>query len=282
MLAYRHAFHAGNHADVLKHLVLMLVLQHMNLKEKGYRVVDTHAGAGGYSLRGEYANKRGEFEQGIGRLWGRDDLPPVVADYLALVRRFNDGKHLVQYPGSPAFAHLLLRPQDELRLFEIHPTDHRILESYLGDQAGVQTRMADGFAAIGKQLPPPTRRGVLLIDPSYELKADYLHVLAAVREALDLFADGTIIVWSPQLQLLESTQLLDRLKPTAKAKAKKGWLHARLTVASADSRGFGMLGSNLFVINPPHTLKETLAGVLPWLATELAQIERPSSLLEHG
>jgi 23S rRNA (adenine2030-N6)-methyltransferase len=282
MLAYRHAFHAGNHADVLKHMVLTLVLRHMNLKDKGYRVVDTHAGAGGYSLQGEYANKRHEFEDGVGRLWGRDDLPAPVADYLALVRQFNDGAQLRQYPGSPAFAHLLLRPQDEMRLFELHPTDHKILASYLGDQAQVSVAMSDGFAALKKQLPPPTRRGVLLIDPPYELKSDYAKVLAAVREALALFADGTIVVWLPQLQLLEATQLPQRLKASA-APAKKGWLLARLTVARADARGFGMLGSSVLVINPPHTLQPALKDTLPWLAQVLDQTGgQGSSALETG
>jgi 23S rRNA (adenine2030-N6)-methyltransferase len=281
MLAYRHAFHAGNHADVLKHLVLTLVLHHMNLKDKGYRVVDTHAGAGGYSLQGGYAHKRDEFEQGIARLWERDDLPPAVADYVALVRQFNDGKRLVQYPGSPAFAHLLMRPQDQLRLFELHPTDHKILSSYLGDQPNVEVAMTDGFAALKKQLPPPTRRGVVLIDPPYELKGDYTKVLGAVRESLALFADGTVIVWLPQLRLLEATQLPQRLKASA-AGAKKGWLMARLTVAETDARGFGMLGSSVFVVNPPHTLADALRGVLPWLAQTLGQIASPTSALETG
>jgi 23S rRNA (adenine2030-N6)-methyltransferase len=270
MLAYRHAYHAGNHADVLKHLVLTLVLRHMNQKDKGYRVVDTHAGAGGYSLQGEYAHKRNEFEDGVGRLWGRDDLPAPVADYVALVRQFNDGKKLLQYPGSPAFAHLLLRPQDQMRLIELHPTDHKILLSYLGDQPNVEVSMSDGFAAVKKQLPPPSRRGVLLIDPSYEMKTDYTKVLTAVRDAIERFADGTVIVWLPQLQLLESVQLPQRLKASA-APAKKGWLHARLTVARADERGFGMLGSSVFVVNPPHTLAAALKPVLPWLAKELDQ-----------
>jgi 23S rRNA (adenine2030-N6)-methyltransferase len=279
MLAYRHAFHAGNHADVLKHLTLTLVLRHMNLKDKGYRVVDTHAGAGGYSLQGDYAHKRAEFEQGVGRLWDRDDLPEAVADYLSLVRQFNDGPRLQQYPGSPAFAHLLMRPQDQLRLFELHPTDHKILSSYLGDQPGVEVAMIDGFAALKKQLPPPTRRGVVLIDPPYELKTDYAKTLGALRESLERFADGTVIIWLPQLQLLEAAQLPQRLKASA-APAKKGWLHARLSVALPDERGFGMLGSSVFVVNPPHTLAPALKSVLPWLAQVLAQHDGAGSTLE--
>ena len=271
MLAYRHAFHAGNHADVLKHVTLVAVLRHMNQKDKGWRYVDTHAGAGGYSLEGDYARKRGEWEGGIGRLWDRDDLPAAVADYVELVRGFNADGTLRQVPGSPALAHALQRPQDQLRLFELHPTDHRILASYLGTQPGVEVKQSDGFASLKSMLPPPTRRGLVLIDPSYEIKTDYAKVLAAVREALERFPEGTVMVWLPQLQLLEAAQLPQRLKAAAEAKAKKGWLLAGLTVARGGERGFGMLGSTVFVANPPHTLQPLLAEALPWLAAELGE-----------
>ena len=280
MLAYRHAFHAGNHADVLKHTALVAVLRYMNLKEKGWRLVDSHAGAGGYSLQGEYATQRAEFEQGIARLWERDDLPAPLADLVGLVRGFNGGKKLLQYPGSPALAHLLMRPQDQLRLFEIHPTDHKILASYLGEQPGVEVAMSDGFASLKGQLPPPTRRGVLLIDPSYEIKTDYARTLAALREALERFADGVVIVWLPQLQLLESAQLPQRLKASAEKLGKKGWLHARLSVAQADERGYGLLGSSVFVANPPHTLAAALRPSVAWLAQTLGQYEGASGLVE--
>jgi 23S rRNA (adenine2030-N6)-methyltransferase len=280
MLAYRHAFHAGNHADVLKHTALVAVLRYMNLKDKGWRLVDTHAGAGGYSLQSDYAQKRGEFEQGIARLWDRQDLPPPVADLCGLVRSFNGGHALQQYPGSPALAHLLMRPQDQLRLFEIHPTDHKILASYLGDQPGVEVAMTDGFASLKGQLPPTTRRGVVLIDPSYELKTDYARTLAALREALERFAEGVVVIWLPQLQLLEAAQLPQRLKASAEKLGKKGWLHARLTVAQADERGFGMLGSSVFIANPPHTLAAELRPAVAWLAQVLAQFPGASGLVE--
>ncbi len=280
MLAYRHAFHAGNHADILKHTALVAVLRYMNLKEKGWRLVDTHAGAGGYSLQGDYAAKRAEFEQGIAKLWDRDDLPAPVADLVGRVRDFNGGKKLLQYPGSPALAHLLMRPQDQLRLFEIHPTDHKILDSYLGEQPGVEVAMSDGFASLKSQLPPTTRRGVLLIDPSYELKTDYARTLAALREALERFADGVVVIWLPQLQLLESVQLPQRLKASAEKLGKKGWLHARLSVAQADERGYGLLGSSVFIANPPHTLAAALRPAVAWLAQALAQYEGSSGLVE--
>jgi len=280
MLAYRHAFHAGNHADVLKHTALVAVLRYMNLKDKGWRLLDTHAGAGGYSLQGEYAAKRAEFEQGIAPLWDRDDLPPPVADLLGLVKQFNGGKGLIQYPGSPALAHMLMRGQDQLRLHEIHPTDYKILASYLGEQPGIEVAMSDGFASLKTHLPPPTRRGVVLIDPSYELKTDYARTLLALREVLERFAEAVVVIWLPQLQLLEAAQLPQRLKASADKLGKKGWLHARLTVAEADARGYGMLGSSVFIANPPHTLVAELRPAVAWLAQTLGQFKGAHGMVE--
>ncbi len=281
MLAYRHAFHAGNHADVLKHLVLTHVLRYMGEKDKPYTLVDTHAGAGGYSLEGRYAHKKNEFEEGIARLWARDDLPPAVADYVQKVREFNGGGALEQYPGSPALAQMLMRPADRLRLYELHPTDHRILEAFLGRRPHTQVSMSDGFAALKGELPPPSRRGVVLIDPSYELKTDYGKVVAAVREALQRFAEAVILVWIPQLQLVESAQLPQRLQAAADAAAPKGWLHARLTVAQSDERGFGLIGSSMLVVNPPYVLHDMLQQTLPWLTDVLGQYDDAHYLLEQ-
>ncbi len=277
MLAYRHAFHAGNHADVLKHTLLTRVLRHLNLKPKPYRFVDTHAGAGGYSLEGRFALKKGEFTQGIAKLWERDDLPPSIADYVALVRRFNPSGRLEQYPGSPAIAQMLLRPQDQARLFELHPTDHRILAAYCGDAAGTQVHDKDGFDALKGELPPPSRRGLVLIDPSYEGHKDYGRVITSLRDAVGRFADGVYLVWYPQVSKLEAAQLPRRLE----ALAPKSWLHARLTVQQPDRDGFGLAGSGVLVLNPPHTLHAELAEVLPWLVEALGQYDGAHYLLEQ-
>ena len=277
MLAYRHAFHAGNHADVLKHTVLTRVLRYMNGKDKGYRLVDTHAGAGGYSLEGRYAQKKGEFEHGVARLWERDDLPEAVADYLGIVRQFNPDGTLTQYPGSPAFAQMLLRAQDQLRLFELHPTDHRILASYLGAVRGAEVYDKDGFDGLKGQVPPTTRRGVVLMDPSYEGNADYGRVIASLRDAITRFSEGVYVVWYPQVSKLEAAQLPKRLE----ALAPKGWLHARLTVQQPDSMGFGLAGSGVFVINPPYTLHAELLEVMPYLTEVLGQYDGANYLLEQ-
>jgi len=269
MLAYRHAFHAGNHADVLKHIVLMLVLRHMNAKPKAYRFVDTHGGAGGYSLEGRYAQKKGEYERGIGRLWTRTDLPETVADYVALVRRFNPDGVLAQYPGSPALAQMLLRPHDQLRAFELHPTEQKILRATLAATPEAIAYDGDGFAGLKSQLPPSSRRAAVLIDPSYEGNADYGRVVATLREALARFASGVYMVWYPQVSKLEAASLPKRLE----ALAPKGWLHARLSVQQPDAQGFGLAGSGMFVINPPHALAGQLQAVLPWLVDVLGQYD---------
>ena len=277
MLAYRHAFHAGNHADVLKHIVLSLVLRYMNTKDKPYRLVDTHAGAGGYSLEGRYAQKKGEFEQGIQRLWSRDDLPEAVADYVGLVRAFNPQGALEQYPGSPAFAQMLLRAKDQLRLYELHPTDFKILSSYLGGVKGAEVHNADGFEGLKGQLPPSTRRAVVLMDPSYEGHGDYPRVIAALREGIARFADGVYMVWYPQVSKLEAAQLPKRLE----ALAPKSWLHVRLTVQEPNSQGFGLAGSGVFIINPPYTLHDEVLAVLPYLVDVLGQYDGANFLVEQ-
>ena len=284
MLAYRHAFHAGNHADVLKHVVLIQVLRYMAQKDKPFTLIDTHAGAGGYSLESRYANKRAEYANGIARLWEADAaaLPPALADYVSLVRAFNGGGNLEQYPGSPGFANLLLRPQDRLRLFELHPTDHRILDAFLGARPNTQATMGDGFAAIKSELPPPgSRRAVLLVDPSYEIKSDYAKVVGALREALTRMADCVVMIWYPQLTTVDSVQFPHRLQSAADALARKGWLHARLTVQQPDARGFGLIGSGVFIANPPHVLHAELGALMQPLVDRLGQYDAAHYLLEQ-
>jgi 23S rRNA (adenine2030-N6)-methyltransferase len=280
MLAYRHAFHAGNHADVLKHLVLCEVLRHLAAKDKPFTLVDTHAGAGGYSLEGRYAQKKNESADGIGRLRSRTDLPAALAHYVERVREFNGGgTTLTQYPGSPSFASMLLRPTDPLHCYELHPTDERILRAALAKRRHTRVTLGDGFAALAHELPPPSRRGAVLIDPPYELKTDYARTLAAVREALQRFATGVVMVWMPQVALVEARELPRRLMNAAAA-APKGVLHARLTVTPPGERGLGMTGSSMVVINPPHGLAQTLREELPFLKNALAQFDGASCALD--
>lgn len=279
MLAYRHGFHAGNHGDVLKHVALIHTLSHLVAKPTALMVVDTHAGAGSYRLDDRHAQTTREYDDGVGRLWGRTDAPAAVADYLAMVRRFNAGDALLRYPGSPAIARALLRPRDPLRLIERHPTDLRQLAASFGRDRNCQVAQADGFEALRGLLPPVSRRALVLIDPSYELLPDYARVVSCLRDALARFAQGVYMVWYPIVGRAVSAQLPDRLGRLARG-APKGWLHASLLLAEPDEGGRGMTGSGVFVINPPHTLAPALREALPWLRDALARSPRARWLLE--
>jgi 23S rRNA (adenine2030-N6)-methyltransferase len=268
MLSYRHAFHAGNHADVLKHAVLVHLLRYLTQKDKPLWFIDTHAGAAAYALDGGYAAKNAEFESGIGRLWARDDLPQSVAEYVDEVRALNPDGVLRRYPGSPQLAMQLLRRQDRLRMYELHSTESRLLQQYFRDDAPRAIAQAgDGFAGLQAQLPPPSRRALVLLDPPYEDKGDYRRVLAAVRDALKRFRAGVYAVWYPQVQRRESRQFPEQLKQLQ----RRDWLHVSLTVKQPAAGGFGLHGSGVFILNPPWLLPKALDLALPYLAKVLAQ-----------
>jgi len=277
MLSYRHAFHAGNHADVLKHAVLTEVLHYYNTKDKPWTYIDTHAGAGCYALASAHAQQTGEFREGIDRLWGRDDLPELLQPYLEAVKTFNPDGALAVYPGSPAVVMTCLRASDRVRLFELHPTDEPLLEKFFREEkARVKVERRDGFAALGALLPPPSRRAVVLMDPPYEVKADYRQVLEVLDGALRRFATGTYLVWYPLLQRPEARQLPERLGKLG----AESWLRAELAVSRPPREGFGMYGSGLYVINPPWNLPQRLKPALAWLARELGQAGEGSFVLE--
>ncbi|MBU0621915.1 MAG: 23S rRNA (adenine(2030)-N(6))-methyltransferase RlmJ [Gammaproteobacteria bacterium] len=278
MLSYRHAFHAGNHADVLKHFVELQLLRYLAQKDKPFWYIDTHAGAGCYELDSEYAGKNAEYESGIARLWHAADLPASLAEYVAMVKYFNPEGVLHLYPGSPLVALDSMREQDRLRLFELHPSDFDILEqNFAGHDTHVLMQKADGFGALKALLPPPPRRALVLIDPPYEEKQDYQRVVSALKEGLRRFATGTYAVWYPQLQRSESQQLPDQLRQLP----VKSWLHVALSVQRPSLDGFGMHGSGMFVINPPWTLHATLQEVMPVLASRLGQNGEGSFVLEQ-
>ncbi|MEI7444135.1 MAG: 23S rRNA (adenine(2030)-N(6))-methyltransferase RlmJ [Burkholderiales bacterium] len=272
MFSYRHAFHAGNHADVLKHVALAHALRHFALKDTPFWVVDTHAGAGLYALDGEWATKRSEFADGIGRLWTRDDAPAAVADYLAVVQAMNPDGALRHYPGSPFIALRHLRARDRLRLFEMHVSEVEVLSGNIdaaGRDAARRTLVtkADGFAGLRGLLPPPPRRALVLIDPSYEDKRDYARVVDTLREGIERFATGCYAIWYPLVQRAEPAELVRRLKRLPDLR----WLHAALVVRTPSADGLGLHGSGLFVVNPPWTLEAALRDSLPWLQAALAQ-----------
>ncbi|MFZ3017838.1 MAG: 23S rRNA (adenine(2030)-N(6))-methyltransferase RlmJ [Gallionella sp.] len=278
MLSYRHAFHAGNHADVLKHFVEVQLLQYLAQKDKPFWYIDTHAGAGCYALDSGYATQNAEYESGIARLWDRDDLPAALADYVALVKGINPDGQMKLYPGSPLVAQELLRGQDKMRLFELHPTDSDILqENFSGQGSQVLMQQADGFGALKALLPPPPRRALVLIDPPYEDKQDYRRVVSALGEGLKRFANGVYAVWYPQLQRTEARELPEQLKQLP----VKSWLHVALSVQGQSEDGFGMYGSGMFVLNPPWTLHGVLQEVMPYLVRHLGQDGQAGYTLEH-
>lgn len=289
MFSYRHAFHAGNHADVLKHTVLIATLQYLLQKEAALTVLDTHAGAGLYRLDGDYANKSGEAADGILRLAQakESELAPVLQAYIASVRSFNQGAQLRNYPGSPFIIQSLLRVQerDKLKVFELHPTDMRSLAGNIAQlEAGRQVAVLheDGFEGIKKFLPPPSRRALVLCDPSYELKSDYAKVLDMAADSLKRFATGTYAFWYPIIPRPEAHDLPRRLK-TMTTKAGRSWLHVELTVKSnKTSERDGLPASGMFLINPPFNLKEQLKPAMPQLVKLLGQDENAAFTLESG
>lgn len=295
MYSYRHAFHAGNHGDVLKHLVLAVILEHLTQKDTPLTVVDTHAGAGLYRLDSDAAGTSGEAADGILKLQpaaaGLDSVAPAISQYLELVAHFNKPGQLKVYPGSPFVIHRLLREggRDKLKLFEMHPTDAKALAGNIAQlEAGRQVTAArtDGFESLKALLPPPSRRALVLIDPSYEIKSDYAKVAAALQDSLRRFATGVYAVWYPVIPRPEAHELPRRLKTIAN-NAGKPWLHAVLNVGhpphqpgEETTHGPGLSASGMFVVNPPHTLGPALKEALPQLVQILGRGRGQSHTLE--
>ena len=273
MLSYRHAFHAGNHADVLKHYVLSLVLDYFNQKPAPYWVVDTHAGAGMYALGGEFAQKNAEFETGIARLFAANNLPESLANFVKIIKKYNENNALNFYPGSPKIAESFLRKNDKLRLFELHPSDFKTLaQNFKSRQTKIE--LQDGFASIKACLPPPSKRGVVLVDPPYELKSDYQRVVDCLQDSIKRFATGTYLIWYPLLQRPEPAQMVEKLMSLS-----ANWLQVEMTVQALSMDGYGMHGSGIFMINPPYTLPKMLDETMPVLTKILEQDDSANSLV---
>jgi len=288
LLSYRHAFHAGNHADVLKHFLLAQVLDYKRQKDKPFWYIDTHAGAGLYALDTGYATQNAEFENGINKLLDAKNLPQALQDYVFLIQQFNqqtvfNQKNVRLYPGSPAIAQHFLRSDDKMRLFELHPNDHKLLSEnftkqlYKVKNGQVKIDMQDGFAGLKAILPPPPRRAVVLIDPPYENKQDYQYVISACKNALSRFTTGTYMVWYPLLQRPEPDEMVDALIGLH----VPNWLNVSMTIEAPSAEGFGMFGSGMFIINPPWQLQATLTECMPVL-TELLAIDSSADFLLEG
>ena len=266
MLSYRHGFHAGNFADVLKHAVLVQVLEYMCAKDKGFSYIDTHAGAGMYQLSSEFSQKTAEYTEGIAKLWQRTDSPEGLGRYLELIKSINTDPQLKVYPGSPGVAQQILRSQDMAFLYDLHPADHQQLSDLFAERRKVQVFRRDGYQGLKAHLPPATRRAVVLIDPPYELKTDYRDAVDAVIQGYKLFNSASFILWYPVVQRgrINSMQL----------QLQKSELRNVLQVEllrSADNDLYGMTGTGLFIVNPPWTLTKELEQIMPYLQQHLAE-----------
>ncbi|WP_207063177.1 23S rRNA (adenine(2030)-N(6))-methyltransferase RlmJ [Motiliproteus sp. SC1-56] len=274
MLSYRHAFHAGNYADLLKHLIQIEILDYLGEKPKGFTYIDTHAGAGGYRLDSAQANKTEEYREGVGRWFGPTALKrknwPELARYLERVEQFNPQARLTHYPGSPVIAANCLRPQDSAWLFELHPSDFPLLAERFKNNRRIRVSQQDGFQGVLGLLPCPSRRALVLIDPPYEQKGDYQKVVATVGKIHRKMANTIVALWYPVVQRAQINQLEKQLVDSGVRRVQLFELGVR-----QDSDGHGMTSAGMIVINPPWTLFAKMEQLLPRLAEALSQDGRP-------
>ena len=273
---YRHAFHAGNFADVVKHAVLARILIHLGEKPQPFRVIDTHAGAGLYDLAGPDATRTGEWHAGIGRLVGASLPSPAQAlltPYLDAVAKLNPGGELRQYPGSPSIALSLMRAQDRLIACELEPGAAAALRSNLHTDTRAKAIAIDGFTALDAYVPPKERRGLVLIDPPFEQPNEFERLGQSLIDAHRKWATGIYVAWYPRKDLLAVKGLMSQIKRSGIPKV----LRAELDVGSDATR---LTGTGLLIINPPWRLDEELALLLPALAEALAREQRPKLRIE--
>ena len=263
LLSYRHSFHAGNFADVLKHVVLVEILDYLTRKESAFDYIDTHAGAGLFNLQSADAVKLAEYADGIGRLAARDF--PELARYLEVIYSFNSTFSLSVYPGSPAIAGYFLRPQDRAWLYELHPQDYKQLSRNMQSRRRVRVANEDGLKGLLGLLPPVSRRALVHIDPSYEIKADYDHVVEVLVKAHKKFATGVYALWYP---VVERPRIVEMERKLLRSGIQN--VHRFELGVAADSDSRGMTAAGMFIINPPWTLPERMSAILPRLSQILS------------
>jgi 23S rRNA (adenine2030-N6)-methyltransferase len=279
---YRHAFHAGNFADVVKHAVLGLLIERLKAKATAFRVIDTHAGTGMYDLTANEASRTGEWREGIGRLWGakrRPALDALLAPYLAAVVAANGGGEshpLTRYPGSPWIARHLFRKQDRLTAVELHPEDARALEMLFAGDIQVRTIALDGWLALGAFVPPKERRGIVLVDPPFEGRDEFATMLDAFVAAWRKWPTGIYALWYPVKDLAS----VDRLRIGLAKSGIRRLLRAELTVRDRDADGT-FNGTGLVICNPPWQFAETLQILLDGLLPLLAQAPGAATLIDE-
>lgn len=266
MLSYRHIYHAGNHADILKHIVVSQICKHLIKKEAPFFYLDTHAGIGEYSLESTQAQKNKEFESGIARLIAHNKLPEPIADFVDLVKSMNPSDNLLIYPGSPKVVAYYQRLKDKMHLCELHPNDFPILASLFPNKRKANVQKGDGFSAVKAMLPPPQKRGFVLMDPPYEIKQDYHTVVDALVAGHKRFPTGTYAIWYPVLSRQQADNLINSVESTK----IRNILLVELLIRDANTEQ-GMNGSGMIVVNPPWTLKTEAEQYLPTLQTLLGE-----------
>ncbi len=275
MFGYRHIFHAGNFADVAKHVILVALLESLRRKETPFAILDTHGGIGRYRLDSSEAQKNREFDEGIGRLWGRHDIPETIAHYLDTVRRFNDGGQLRIYPGSPRIAREWLREQDRLIVTELNPYDHAALKDEFAGDPQVAVHLQDAYPGLNAFLPPREKRGLVLIDPAFELRDEYERLVQGITAAWKRWPTGIYAIWYP----IQSMSLVTRFHEAIRKSGIHKVLCAELTKRPADQRS-GLNGSGMLIINPPWQMESTLESSLAYLQLVLEENRQGSHRVE--
>ena len=263
---YRHAFHAGNHADVLKHYVLSRLIALLSRKEAPFAYLDSHAGIGLYDLQGDQASRTGEWLEGIARLWQASDVPDPLLDYLEVIRAMNPDGELRHYPGSPELARLLTREQDRLHLNEKHPEDGRLLKENMHGDRRVAVHLGEGWYVPRALLPTREKRALLLIDPPFEQVDEMERCAQSLSEAISRMRQAVVAIWYPIKDLRQLSRFYRDLQ---KSKAPK-LLRVELYVHPTDEAA-RLNGSGLVISNPPWGLEDELKQILPWLADLLRQ-----------
>ena len=267
LLSYRHSYHAGNFADLLKHVIQVEILTYLALKDKPFDYIDTHAGAGLYRLNSTAAKKNAEYESGIGQFRPNDTQPiEALAPYLTQVDAHNPDGNLTLYPGSPAIAVGLMRSYDKAWLYELHPTDFDFLQQNIPGKRQIRARQEDGFLALPGLLPTQSRRAFVLIDPPYEIKTDYRRGFEAVKLAHKRMPNATYAIWYPVVDRSRIQDLHRRFKHCGIRNISVFELGVR-----KDEEGFGMTSSGMIVVNPPWTLTDTMNKLLPQLAKRISE-----------
>lgn len=260
MFGYRHAFHAGNFADVFKHVILVQLLRALHKKDKPFFVLDTHAGAGLYNLRSTEAQKVGEYRHGIARLWETGNLSPELKDYRELVATFNPSEKLSIYPGSPRLIQRLLRAADRLVACELHPSEFPILQEEMAGERNVSVLRLDGYDALKAHLPPKESRGLVFVDPSFEMDREFERLKSAIRLIQQRWRHGMVAIWYPILHRAPS----ERFHAALVQQDYPELLCAELGLRPYDSPQ-GMHGCGVIIVNPPWQLDATLKRLLPEL-----------------